>query len=362
MTTAQDADQDPEPVSEQASNQGGARMLFHVDAWDPTYGSSVESAEASADSTATVTVNVEREAKDWSPVSPSPVTDPGAVLFVDGVRRIEARIWIEQPPLVDTVTGEVLGDADAVMALCASYASGAVCCCPTGKAHLSSLESRRGLFTTAVNAANVTTTAGVYGVNVAPDDPDANLAALLSEALQRKLADLEVIVAANARNDLVAHGVPVDSDLLVIDGPLRGRTHLPRALGYIKSHRTSYLPPPLHAMVSRLEAGQRTPVFLMGTSWDRHSWYLRLPCSPGAPWAGVVRVECAADLPSVEAVALANLSQAVLPRYASSEYKDPRAPQNLVSVSGLERELRRRLGNQALLSRALRIAAVNGAP
>ena len=29
---------------------------------------------------------------------------------------------------------------------------------------------------------------------------------------------------------------------LVVDGPLRGRSHLPRALGYIKSHRAAYLP------------------------------------------------------------------------------------------------------------------------
>ncbi|MGI5144038.1 hypothetical protein [Streptomyces sp. CA-106110] len=154
-------------------------------------------------------------------------------------------------------------------------------------------------------------------------------------------------------------GVAEGSDLLVVDGPLRGRTHLPRALGFIKSHRTAYLPPDLHAMLSTLATNERTPVFLMGTSWDRHAWYLRLPCTPGAPWAGVVRLECAADIPTAEAVALANLSQLVLPRYASCEYKDTRAPQNLVPVAGLERELRRRLGNPVLLSRALRVAAAS---
>lgn len=243
------------------------------------------------------------------------------------------------------------------MALCASYAAGAVCCCSASGAHLVSIEPRRGLFTTANNAVDVPTSAGVYGVHSTPDSPEENLAQLLSAALQRQLADLEVIVAANARTSLTEHGVAEGTDLLVVDGPLRGRTHLPRALGFIKSHRATYLPPALHAVVSTLSAGQRTPVFLMGTSWDRHSWYLRLPCQPGAPWAGVVRIECSADIPTAAAVALANLSQAVLPKYASCEYKDTRAPQNLVPVAGLERELRRRLGNPALLSRALRIAA-----
>jgi len=38
----------------------------------------------------------------------------------------------------------------------------------------------------------------------------------------------------------------------------------------------------------------------------------------------------------------------------SSEIKDPRAPQNLYPIAGLERELRRRLGNPQILHRSLR--------
>jgi hypothetical protein len=278
-------------------------------------------------------------------------------LFVDGVRRIEARIWIEQPLFSESAATTVNGARDASMALCASYAAGVVCCCPSRGAHLLTSQARRGLFTTAINAADVPTSAGTYQANITPDDQEENLPALLSAALQRRLGDLEINIATNARIALADHGITPDTDLLVVDGPLRGRTHLPRALGFIKSHRAAYLPPDLHAMVGTLAAGERTPVFLMGTSWDRHAWYLRLPCRPGAPWAGVVRLECAADIPSNDAIALANLSQLLLPRYASTEYKDPRAPQNLVPVAGLEKELRRRLGDPVLLSRALRVAA-----
>jgi hypothetical protein len=39
-------------------------------------------------------------------------------------------------------------------------------------------------------------------------------------------------------------------------------------------------------------------------------------------------------------------------------HKDPRAPQNLVPIGGLERELRHRLGDQQVLYRALRAAAL----
>ena len=61
------------------------------------------------------------------------------------------------------------------------------------------------------------------------------------------------------------------------------------------------------------------------------------------------------DLPDVRD--LAALSQVVLPRYASAEHKDPRAPQNLYPIGGLERLLRRRLGDRLLLERSLRRAA-----
>ncbi len=56
-------------------------------------------------------------------------------------------------------------------------------------------------------------------------------------------------------------------------------------------------------------------------------------------------------------IELTDLSQRVLPRFGSVEYKDARAPQNLYPVAGLERDLRRRLGDPQLLHRALRLAA-----
>ena len=118
-------------------------------------------------------------------------------------------------------------------------------------------------------------------------------------------------------------------------------------------------------MVAALGAGQRTPVFRVGSRYEVYTWYLRLPGPPGAPWAGVVRVECSADLPKSEAIALADLAALTLPRFASSPYKDPRAPQNLTPIAGLERKLRGMLGDQRLLVRSLTAAtrrATTGIP
>jgi uncharacterized protein len=98
-------------------------------------------------------------------------------------------------------------------------------------------------------------------------------------------------------------------------------------------------------------------VFHLGTSWHRYAWYLRLPGPAGSPWAGIVRAECSADLDPAAAIQLAHLSTATLPRFASAAYKDPRAPQNLMPIAGLERRLRAMLGDARLLQRALSLAA-----
>jgi hypothetical protein len=312
-----------------------AGMRFAVDAWDPAYGSSVELADEPAPVAAPVT---DIETADWAPVPPVLVPVPATVLFVDGGRRIDARVGIDEPPGTGAGTGG--------FGICASYAAGVVACAGP-VARLAVAQVHRGLFTATAAATAVSTTAGDYPLRTSTSDAGDDL----SLALQRALGAAELTAAAAARDDLSG------DDLLVVDGPLRGRAHLPRAIGYIKSHRASYLPPELNAVVVALAAAERTPVFRMGTSWDRYSWYLRLPCRPNGTWAGVVRIECGAELPPADAIRLATLSQAVLPRYASTEHKDRRAPQNLHPIAGLERQLRRRLGHPGVLYRALRRAA-----
>ena len=211
-------------------------------------------------------------------------------------------------------------------------------------------EIRRGLFTTAQDATAVATRSARYPLRAASPDGHADV---LSLALQGRLAAAENATARHAR-DLAGDG---GDDLLVVDGPLHGHGELPRTVGLVKTHRATYLPERQQALVATLRAAERTPVFSIGTSWQRYSWYLRLPCPVGAPWAGVVRCEAGGETAVPAVVALADLTQHVLPRYASCEYKDARAPQNLYPIAGLERELRRRLGDQALLYRGLRAAA-----
>jgi hypothetical protein len=171
----------------------------------------------------------------------------------------------------------------------------------------------------------------------------------LTLGVTQRMSELEVELANRWRERS-----NVEDDLLVVDGPLRGRTHLARTVGYVKTHQKSYLQAEQAAVIGALGPGQRSPVFGMGTSWERRSWYLRLPGATRAPWAGVVRLECSADLAVEEAVALADVTASVLPALASVPHKDPRAPQNLVPIGGLERQLKHRLGDAGLLYRSLR--------
>jgi hypothetical protein len=257
------------------------------------------------------------------------------VLLVDGVRRVDARLW--------------LGDESSVQpGLAASFAAGVVRCdLRRGVAEVVTARVARGVFTPCVTATEVVTSAARYPVIQARGGE----LPVLTGALQKQLAALEAAVCAESRDESTAE------ELLVADGPLRGRAGTSPMLGYIKSQEKTYLSPAQSSVVTALRAGQRSPVFLLGTRWRQYTWYLRLPGREGAPWGNLVRIECTAELPVAAAVALADLSTVTLPRFAATSYKDPRAPQNLVPIAGLERRLRGMLGDGRLLHRSLTLAA-----
>ena len=313
-------------------------VAFTVDPWDPGYGLAYnEELDVGAleESSAELNLDLEVPASQWHPITPDPAPRlPGTVLFLDGVRRIDARIWVHGP------------NPQPAPGIAASLATGLVCC--DGAARVADVIVEHGLFTAAPEVTDIITNSAHYIARLA-DKPGPDR---LSLALQQRLANAEVQLALTFR---AQH--PAGDDLLVVDGPLRGRTHLDRTVGYIKTHHASYLPAEQAAVVAALMPGQRTPAFTMGTSWRRNSWYLQLPGTLGVPWSGVVRLECSAELPLADVTELADLTAGILPPLASSPHKDPRAPQNLVPIGGLERDLRHRLGDQQLLYRALRAAA-----
>lgn len=300
-------------------------MRFTVEAWDSDYGAPTD-AELE-DASQNVDVSVEVRPEEWRPLLPEtePVDD---ILFVDGVRRVDATLWIDQPP-------DFPG-----FALAATYAAGAVRC--NGMATIEEAEVERGLFTSAP-ASDVDTMVGTYGVK----STKGTTAEELWLGIQQRMGALEASVTRRAGG----------AELLVVDGPLSHARDIENAVGYIKTQKVQYLPLELRQVLTSLPAGYRTPLFLTTTGWSRFSWYLRLANHAG-PAGGLVRCEIDADANSADAARVATRVSATLPRYASARHKDPRAPQNLYPIGGLERLLRHRLGDKERAMRALRRASL----
>lgn len=310
-------------------------MRFVVEQWSPEYGAPVDLPDEGGTSPPDVDLSVELPPGEWRPVTPPTGARPDTVLFIDGVRRIDARIWPADPP------GGLPSPA-----ICASYAAGTVCC--RGAARIIDARVERAVIGSALFNPIDAGALGTYVRRAAV--VSRGMDDLLNE-LQQAMRELEVDVAKHA---------PA-AGLVVIDGPLSGREDIPGAVGYIKTHQAQYLSGPAAAVVGALGAGQRTPIFLTQMKYARFSWYLRLAPAAGHPWSGIVRCEVAATHSRDSAIAMANTTAISLPAFASTPFRDPRAPQNLYPVAGLERELRHRLGDPLLAQRALvRAARLSG--
>jgi hypothetical protein len=200
----------------------------------------------------------------------------------------------------------------------------------------------RGLFTAAVGAESIVTRHGSYRVQPTSGSTPEELWL----GIQDRMGVLEGQISAAVER----------AEMVVVDGPLSHHRHVPAAIGYVKTQHRHYLPEELRWILTALPVGRRTPLFMLREGPAKWSWYLRLAAGAG-PVGGVVRCEMAANLSVVEAAQVADRATATLPEFASHEHKDPRAPQNLYPIGGLERALRRRLGDQQLMFRALRRSA-----
>ena len=304
---------------------------LHVEGWAPEYGASVEPDEALSPAEGSVDVAVED--RPWQPV---PGIDDGipVVAFVDGVRRIDARLVLDAP------SGPVAG-------ICGSYGVGAVV---WRRDERRSTIERPAVHRMAILSGGQAPVLPdlplgiVYRSTTVPDDDPASLVWAFHDAMRRAEADLA--------EDLGRSGY-----FVVADGPLYEYTEVPK-MGYVKSHRRSYLPDTHAAIIGDLPAGCRTPLFTIGEArFRRYSWYVRLvDRARGHSWSGIVRCEASAALDVAAVVVIADRSAAVLPTVGSEAHVDARAPQNLVPIAALERDLRHRLGDPGLVLRALRTA------
>lgn len=309
---------------------------LYVEGWAPEYGSPYDADDDLADPE-----KVDESVEVTGSWRPRPGVDDGVarVAFVDGVRRIDARLMLES-------------DGGPVPGICGTFGVGAVVW-------------DRGISRSEVTDARVERLA-VFGHGKAAVVP-ASSPLLNYRSVSVPEQDAGALIkrfhgAMRKAEGVLSEDLAQAGIFVVADGPLNDLSATEK-VGYIKTHRAPYLSPRTAPVIGALKPAERTPLFLIGagTPYARYSWYLRLaPVLGGHSWSGVVRVEVSSHLPIDRAVAIADRTAALLPMVASEGHVDPRAPQNLVPIGALERDLRRRLGDPGFVYRRLRSAVMAG--
>lgn len=309
-------------------------LALRADPWTPDHGMGFEARLDETPASADPSV----ETADWSAPIATPDPRPGPIWFVDGVRRIELRV------LADDDEGR------RAPGLFGSWAVGSVCC--DGRAAFGEHDVGRSVVLGGgLRPDRVRIEVGSHALVYEPrseagSDPDTPLHGL-QEAMRRAEASIAARLAS------------ADGRLVLADGPLktlRDETSSP-VVGVVKRFVRAYLDPEHDALLARLAPGERTPLFGLayeGDPLERYAWYTRL-VDVRSTWhdhAGLVRCELRAGFGLDHARELADRVSGLLPRYAGRA-SDPRHPQNLAPVGGLETWLQHRMGHRGLIRRAL---------
>jgi hypothetical protein len=306
-------------------------MKLRIDPWDPEYGGSIE-LEPDLGPPPGLELDVEVPG-GWSSL-PAPVSSPACCAFIDGVRRIDARLFAED------------GD-DAAPALAGSWAVGAAW--SAAPPRITDVYVGREL----VIGCGLTAVAleVPIGGRILAFEPRSVAGATPLDPIQGLQNAMRAAEASLAQR-IIAGG---EAELVVSDGPLTYFASGP-AIGLIKRQARSYLDSERARVLGLLGVGERTPIFKFGEQrLERYSWYLRLASRRAidGAMAGLVRLEVAAFDGLDSAKALAELTCSTLPRFAPTPGRDPRAPQNLYPIGALESRLRHRLGDPALIRRGI---------
>lgn len=313
---------------------------LRADPWDPGYGMGFE---ADPDAASVAVVDEKVEMTDWSRPIVGLAPQRQRVTFIDGVLRVDLRLVATE-------------GSRRAPGLFGSYAVGCVECAGAAEFGEHAL-GRTLVLGGGMKSEGARLTVGnarldYVGVSVPGTDP-ASPWARLRGIMRDAEAALARRLAANPDR------------LILADGPLMfaDPAGVP-IVGVVKRIERVYLSPESDALIGSLGPGQRTPLFLIGAAGSglqRYSWYAR-PVPMRTHWhshAGVVRCEVDAGAGVSAAAVVADRVAGLLPRFAGRP-SDPRAPQNLAPVGALEDRLRRRMGNELKIRRALTARLVRG--
>jgi hypothetical protein len=311
---------------------------FFLDPWPPDYDSAVQIDEADVQ---TPEIDLKVETPEWKAIRCDGSGSRLLMCFVDGVRRVEARVISQE---ADHIIYGLFGSAGVGTVLCRN-----------GLAEMDRLNVRRYLIIGRQKERSESLSIGgmnlsYEGFPIATNTPIETLA-----ALQNLMRTAEAELGQSLLSD---------DSCVFVDGPLTYYSMAKQALvGIVKTFLRLYVPRECVPLLAELRAGERTPLFLIrDNKLNRYSCFLRLaqPQRTAHPLAGIVRLEVRAAVDLTKIISLINYATYELPRFASSPIRDPRAPQNLIPIGALEEELKRRLGDPILIRRAIEERILEG--
>jgi hypothetical protein len=321
-----------------ATASGGVRPRLLLDSWQPDYEGSVQVESPLEESSVEVDATVESVL--WEPVCKPPIESLPSIYFLDGTRRTDARVL-------------AMEGGKVIHGLFGSAAIGAVLV-RDDEAVFKDCSVTRVLILGLGLSKTVTAEIGSSELRFDGIGSVATTPAEVTIALQETMRREEAKFAEHLLNQ---------DGLVFMDGPLAYLTTAESTIGIIKRISQPYLDAARFGLLRELRIGARTPLFaIRDRSKDRYAWYLRIGVGTRIEHslAGIIRLEVRAAVGIDRARELANASCGILPRFASSPIRDPRAPQNLVPVGALEQELRRRMGDAVLIHRAIQRKIAEG--
>jgi hypothetical protein len=306
-----------------------------LDPWEAEYSGELPVDGGTPEPVEDVDISIEQDSGTWRPIAPVAGRLPDNIIFIDGVRRVEARLVVRRGErLIHGVLGSFGVGAVRVFdgrASCALEEIGRIAALGSGECLPLPLDLGQAVS---------------YGPASTPRDDADGPPLVIFEAMRAAEATLARACASES------------STLVIADGPLTiGEASRGQALGFVKRLFKLYVGNGQVRVLADLPRGARSPLFHIraGGRFGRFSWYVRL--APRLPidgdLTGLARLEVAEVVGFETARSLADAVTVLLPRFVPSRGRDPRAPQNLLPIGALEARLRHRLGDMRLIRRRL---------
>ena len=327
-------------------------VRLRLDPWAVEYNTAYH-AEAAGDGRTHVDTGVEGPWERRKPAAAETFWEN--LYFLDGSRRLEARLLLEQDA------------AQVAFGALGSYGVGVVSCCAhkSRKASFLCGDENGGetLFVRRVCALS----SGHSADDIALEATHSRLGALNYQVVSTAERDPDAVVRRvqtemlDAEKQLAARLIARNPETLIVcDGPRPFIGGEKNVIGYLKTIHDPKISEAELNVVRGLEQGERSPLYLVGTQdpdMGYFEWFLRL--RDPRPWlyslAGMVRLQAYAGREWQERLAwtanLADWSCLHLTGFASRQHQDPRAPQQLLPIRALEAELSRRMGNAQIIRR-----------